>query len=92
MCFMLYAGTTKAPPRVKWDKKAPDLSVKSLDEKDLSVRVHFTHPEVQNIGSTSCCGCDFPHVILTKGEWIGYPDVEVNDPEWERKNASTVRR
>jgi hypothetical protein len=47
------------------------------------IRVHFSLPEVQNIGSTSNCGCDFPHVILTRGEWIGYSEVEVDDPEWE---------
>jgi hypothetical protein len=83
MCFVLYAGTSRPLPRREWDKHAPSVSVRSLNETDLPVRLHFTHPEVQNIGSTSCCGCDFPHVTLTRGDWIGYQQVEVDDPERE---------
>jgi hypothetical protein len=83
MCFMLYAGTTKALPLKGWNKDTPGLSVRALKENEADIRVHFSLPEVQNIGSTSNCGCDFPHVTLTRGEWIGYPEVEVDDPEWE---------
>jgi len=80
---MLYAGTNKPLPRREWNNDAPDLCVQSLDETNAEIAGHFTRPEVQYIGSTSCCGCDFPHVILTRGEWVGYPDVVVDDPEWE---------
>lgn len=41
----------------------------------------------------SGCGCDFPHVTLTKGEWVGYPKIEVDDPQWEadeRKNREAL--
>jgi hypothetical protein len=27
-------------------------------------------PRVQRIGSTAGCGCDFPHLLLQKGEWL----------------------
>jgi hypothetical protein len=80
---MLYAGTTKPLPRKNWDKDACDLCVESLVERDASVLTHFSLPEVQYIGSTSGCGCEFPHVTLTRGEWVGYLEVEVDDPEWE---------
>jgi hypothetical protein len=83
MCFMLYAGTNKPLPRKKWDRDAPDLCVKSLDKSDADMASHFTQREVQNIGSTSGCGCDFPHITLTRGEWVGYSDVVVDDLEWE---------
>lgn len=70
-------------PRKGWDKDARNLCVESLAERDTPVAAHFSSPEVQYIGSTSGCGCDFPHVTLTRGEWIGYPQVDVDDPEWE---------
>lgn len=68
---------------MEWKREAPDLCVNALNELDAAIASHFTLPEVQNLGSTSRCGCDFPHVTLTRGEWIGYVDVEVNDPELE---------
>jgi hypothetical protein len=80
---MLYAGTNKPLPRKEWDQNAPALSVKPLNERNASIASHFTRREVQYIGSTSSCGCDFPHVTLTRGEWVGYSDVVVDDPEWE---------
>jgi hypothetical protein len=80
---MLYAGTTDPLPRKEWDKDVRGLSVNALTESDASIVNQFTHREVQCIGSTSGCGCDFPHVTLTRGEWIGYPEVIVDDPEWE---------
>jgi len=80
---MLYAGTTSALPRKEWNKDIRGLSVNSLTENDASIINQFTRREVQCIGSTSGCGCDFPHVILTRGESIGYPEVIVDDPEWE---------
>jgi hypothetical protein len=83
MCFTLYAGTTNALPRKAWDKDVRGLSVKSLGERDADIVKHFSRREVRYIGSTSGCGCDFPHVTLTRGEWVGYLDVVVDDPEWE---------
>ncbi len=77
MCFVLYAGTAAQIPRREWRKDAPDLSVLSLTEHDTPMQVHFSHPEVQYIGSTSGCGCDFPHVTLHKGEWSIF-DFEKN--------------
>jgi hypothetical protein len=82
---MLYAGTAKPLPRRGWDKNAPDLCVESLAEGDAPILTHFSRPEVQYLGSTSGCGCDFPHVTLTRGEWVGYEKVEVDDPEWEAR-------
>jgi hypothetical protein len=85
MCFTLYAGTTNPLPRKAWDKDARGLSVNSLVERDARIIKHFNRREVQHIGSTSGCGCDFPHVTLTKGEWVGYPDVVVDAPDWEAR-------
>lgn len=80
---MLYAGTNRPLPRKEWNRDAPDLWVKSLEETNANIASHFTLHEVQYIGSTSNCGCDFPHVTLTRGEWVGYSDVVVDDAEWE---------
>lgn len=78
MCFMLYAGTNKPIPRREWSKSAPDISVSSLTEHDAPVKAHFTSPEVQSVGSTAGCGCDFPHVLLQNGEW---PTFDFDDTE-----------
>jgi hypothetical protein len=45
-----------------------------LTERDGSIKAHFSNPEVHYIGSTSGCGCDFPHATLQNGGWpeIGY--------------------
>jgi hypothetical protein len=73
VCFVLYAGTSNPLSRKKWQKDAPGLSVESLTERDAPIKAHFRSPEVQYIGSTSRCGCDFPHATLQKGEW---PEIE----------------
>lgn len=73
MCFVLYVGTTNPLPRRKFDKDAPDLTVESLTERDASIKQHFSCPEVQYIGSTSGCGCDFPHAMFQSGGW---PEIE----------------
>jgi len=78
MCFMLYAGTNHAIPRRDWLKEAPDISVASLTEHDALIKAHFKNPEVQSIGSTSGCGCDFPHVLLQNGDW---PIFDSDDTE-----------
>ena len=85
MCFALYAGTEKAIPEQKWNKDAPDLFVQALSERDAKIKDHFTKSEVQYIGSTSGCGCDFPHVSLQNGSWPVFDDDE-EDPEWEAKD------
>jgi hypothetical protein len=72
MCFVLYAGTIKPLPRREWQKESTQLAVQSLTDRDAPIRVHFNSPEVQYIGSTSGCGCDFPHSILQGGEWPTY--------------------
>jgi hypothetical protein len=66
MCFVLYAGTTKLLSSRAWQKDAPELSVQSLSGRDAAIREHFSNPEVQHIGSTSGCGCDFPNVALQR--------------------------
>jgi hypothetical protein len=79
MCFVLYAGTTCALPRKAFDKDAPQLSIESLTENDAAIKQYFANPEVQYIGSTSGCGCDFPHVILQNGEWPTIDDPEKDE-------------
>lgn len=69
MYFMLYAGTDHAIPRRAFNRSAPDISVRDLETSEKPVRVHFRKPEVQNIGSTSNCGCDFPHAVFQGGGW-----------------------
>ena len=66
---MLYAGTSHPIPRRSWDIDSPDISVRALTEDEAQITKHFSLPEVQNIGSTSCCGCDFPWVMLQNGSW-----------------------
>ena len=80
MCFVLYAGTSEPLPPGEWRDYAPDVCVQSLNERELPVREHFSKPVVQNIGSTSGCGCDFPHVTLQNGDWPWFEDGEL-DPE-----------
>jgi len=82
MCFLLFAGTDKPLPRKTWVKEVPDVYVQSLREYDAAISRHFSKPEVQQIGSTSGCGCDFPHVMYQNGGWPRLNDVEI-DQEWE---------
>src|SRR6267154_4922812 len=92
MCFVLYAGTSSPLPRKRWQQDAPGLSVESLTERDVPVKAHFSTPEVQYIGSTSGCGCDFPHATLQNGGWpeIGY--VEHLEQDAERVAIDTRNR
>jgi hypothetical protein len=78
MCFVLYAGTSSPIPRKDWRDDAPDLSVKPLTERERPVAAHFSKPQVQYIGSTSDCGCDFPSVMFQNGEWPWWDDDEVD--------------
>lgn len=52
------------------------MSVQSLTEQDDAVRAHFLLPEIQVIGSTSGCGCDFPHAIFQNQGW---PEIEYQE-------------
>jgi hypothetical protein len=83
MCFVLYAGTSHPIPRKEWRKDGPDLSVKPLTKRESPIAAHFSKPEVQYIGSTSDCGCDFPNVMLQNGEWPWFDDDEP-EPRWEQ--------
>jgi hypothetical protein len=89
MCFLLYAGTAKPLPRSAWRKEAPGIYVQSLIEYDAAIRVHFHNPEVQQIGSTSGCGCDFPHLMYQNGEWPAYLESETDD---ERMASDRLNR
>lgn len=82
MCFMLYAGTDRPLPRKIWVRDDPDVYVQSLIKYDAGIRKHFSKTEVQQLGSTSGCGCDFPHVIYQNEGWPLAEDVEI-DEEWE---------
>jgi hypothetical protein len=93
MCFVLYAGTAKPLARKEWRKDAPDLSIESLTDRNAPVKGRFSNPEIQYIGSTSGCGCDFPHVILQNGEWPTYDldlDADANKLASDRLNRSAL--
>ena len=89
MCFVVYAGTSDPIPRKEWHKDAPDLSVKSLTERESPIAAHFSKPQVQYIGSTSDCGCDFPHVMFQNGGW---PWLDDDEPEPEREATDRYNR
>ena len=86
---MLYAGTNNAVPRREWQKDAPDISVAPLNEHHALIKAHFKSPEVQQIGSASGCGCDFPHVLLQNAEWpiFDYDDTERVATFGQNRNA-----
>jgi hypothetical protein len=71
-------------PRAAWNKEAPDLGVASLTERDAAIRQYFSNPEVQYIGSTSGCGCDFPNVMLQNGEWTTVETEEAEKDEFDK--------
>jgi hypothetical protein len=79
MCFLLYAGTAKPITRSSWHKESPGIYVQSLIEYDAAIKAHFSSPEVQQIGSTSGCGCDFPHLMYQNGGWPAYSDAETDE-------------
>ena len=71
--------------RKEWCNDAPDLSVKALTERERPITAHFTKPEVQYIGSTSGCGCDFPHVMFQNGEWPWFENENEDELDRQRK-------
>lgn len=84
MCFLLYAGTTDPIPRKSWNQQAPDISVQSLKGNEEKIRGHFSKSEVQNIGSTSGCGCDFPSAMFQNGGW---PEIEYCEKDEEQRKS-----
>ena len=64
------------------------MPVEALSEHDAMVREHFSNPEIHFIGSTSGCGCNFPHVDLQGGSWPCFEDPEIveEDAVSERKS------
>jgi hypothetical protein len=94
MCFTLFAGTTKPLPRRASGKSDADfpltyLPVRSLGESELPVRAHFTKPEVQCIGSTTGCGCDFPSAMLLN-EWYHWEDPDIPEDASDRFNREAL--
>ena len=94
MCFVLYAATTKPLPRKKWELGSLELPVESLSARDAIVKGHFNNPEIQYIGSTSGCGCDFPWVTFQGGDWPYFEDPEADAERSvsERLNRQTLVR
>jgi hypothetical protein len=76
-------------PQREWRDDAPDLSVKPLTERESPIAAHFSKPQVQYVGSTSQCGCDFPHVTLQNGEW---PWLDDDDPSPQREASDRYNR
>src|SRR5271157_3205354 len=81
MCFMLYAGTAKPIPCNRWKHGASQLPVSPPEESGSLIKAYFSAPEVQCIGSTSGCGCEFPHLLFRNGEWANPEDAEWDDHE-----------
>jgi len=91
MCFVLYAATSKPLPRSAWELGSPDLPVEPLNADDAIVKGHFINREVQYIGSTAGCGCDFPHVLFQGGEWLQFEDTETHaEQDGYRKNREQL--
>jgi hypothetical protein len=76
MCFLLYVGSNSPLPRKAWRVDAPDVNVRALVDEEMPIKAHFTAREVQYVGSTSDCGCDFPHAMFQNGGW---PEIEFAD-------------
>ena len=69
MCFQLYAATSRPLPRSEWNMNDPRVHVRELVDSEACLRATFSKPEVQYIGSTTCCGCAFPSVMHQNGGW-----------------------
>jgi hypothetical protein len=75
MCFHLYAGTTSLLPRSEWNMSDPHVNVRDLAAPYAWTRLVFSKPEIQYIGSTTCCGCGFPSVMQdSAGGWSYWLD------------------
>ena len=89
MCFLLYAGTSEPIPRIQWIQEAPDVSVGSLKGDEELIKEHFSKPQVQNIGATSSCGCDFPWAMFQNGGW---PEIEYAEKDEEQQTSEQFNR
>ena len=89
MCFQLYAATVNALPRRKWLADSSDLPVESLSEREAPIKLHFSNPEIQHIGSTSGCSCDFPNLTYQGGDW---PSVQEEVLDEEQAASDSVNR
>jgi hypothetical protein len=78
--------------RKEWRSDAPDLSVMALSERETSIAAHFGQPAVQNIGSTSGCGCDFPNVMFQNGDWPWFEDENEDEFSISRKTTEKYNR
>jgi len=78
--------------RKEWRNDAPDFSVKALTEQESPITAHFSKQEVQYIGSTSQCGCDFPHVMFQNGEWPWFEDEDEDELDRQRKATEQYNR
>lgn len=65
------------------------MPVESLSEREVAIKSHFSNPEVQFIGSTSGCGCDFPNIMFQGGDWPFIEDSEVDE---EQSASNRVNR
>jgi hypothetical protein len=81
-----------APHSGKWRNDAPDFSAKALTERENPIAAHFSKPEVQYIGSTSQCGCDFPHVMFQNGDWPWFEDEEEDELDRQTKATEQYNR
>ncbi len=89
MCFVLYVGTEKPLPLIEWKKEAPGISVEALSERQLAIKAHFSMPVVQYVGSTSGCGCDFPHWEIIQGQVLP-EDFDPRDEDEKKSNQENV--
>ena len=78
--------------RKEWRNDAPDFSVKGLTERESPITAHFSKPEVQYIGSTSQCGCDFPNVMFQNGDWPWFEDEDEDELDRKRKATEQYNR
>src|SRR5271163_557641 len=89
MCFILYAGTERPIPRREWAKETSESSVTNLDDAEEPIRAHFSCPEIQCVGSTSGCGCDFPWDLFQGGGW---PSLEISERAEDEIESDQINR
>jgi hypothetical protein len=91
MCFVLYVGTASPLPLRPWRQEAPALSVEEMSADKQAIKAHFASNVVQYVGSTSGCGCDFPHVLTDTWrspmfQLEAFPETDAS----ERSNAQEL--
>lgn len=85
MCFTLYVGSSRPIVAESWRDEAPVVHVTELSDREKPIVVHFSKPNVQYVGSTSGCGCDFPHSMFQNGGWPWFEDDEEDEDDRETK-------